>query len=431
MAGAAHYGPEAGGPGTAARQRRRVLWASLIGTTVEFYDFYLYATASALIFAPVFFPESTPQIALFQSFAAYGVGFAARPVGGILAGHLGDRLGRARVLMLSLLVMGGASTLIGLLPGYRSWGIGAVAALILLRLVQGLASGAEWGGSALLSVEHAPAARRGLAGSVTQMGSAAGMLLATGIFALCRRVLGPEAFLAGGWRIPFLFSVLLVLVGLVIRSRVGDGAEFRRVAETGTRLRAPLLAVLRGHWRAVLITAGLRLVQPALYSILTVYTLGYLLERRGDGGAALGGILVVSALGLASTPLWGALSDRVGPRIPCVCAAAGIALLIWPYFLFLDRGPLGLLIPVFIVMMNILHDAIYGPQAAWFARQFPVRVRYSGISLGYQLGSVVSVGLTPLLAAWLYRMAGENPWPICAYISLLGALSILAALRAK
>ncbi|GAB7303011.1 hypothetical protein MAFF212519_08660 [Clavibacter michiganensis] len=270
--------PEA--PADVSRRRRRVLTASFIGTTVEYYDFYLYATASALVFGSQFFPNQTPAVGLLSSFAAYGVGFLARPIGGIVAGHLGDRIGRKRMLVYSLVLMGVASTLIGVLPTYATIGLASVVGLVLLRLVQGIAAGAEWGGSALLSVEHAPAHRRGLFGAFTQMGSAGGMLLATGVFAATRFGLGEEAFLAWGWRLPFLLSAVLVGVGLVIRLRVEDAAEFRDIKAAGAVERFPLGVVLRRHPRAVLITAGLRLVQPALYSILTVYTLSYLASTR-------------------------------------------------------------------------------------------------------------------------------------------------------
>ncbi|WP_316307797.1 MFS transporter [Clavibacter michiganensis] len=421
--------PEA--PADVSRRRRRVLTASFIGTTVEYYDFYLYATASALVFGSQFFPNQTPAVGLLSSFAAYGVGFLARPIGGIVAGHLGDRIGRKRMLVYSLVLMGVASTLIGVLPTYATIGLASVVGLVLLRLVQGIAAGAEWGGSALLSVEHAPAHRRGLFGAFTQMGSAGGMLLATGVFAATRFGLGEERFLAWGWRLPFLLSAVLVAVGLVIRLRVEDAAEFRDIKAAGAVERFPLGVVLRRHPRAVLITAGLRLVQPALYSILTVYTLSYLASTRGDSGVALTAVLIVSALSVLTTPLWGWISDRVGRRRLTIASAAGIGILIWPFFAFLDSGPLLLLPLVFALGMNVFHDSIYGPQAAWFAEQFPTGVRYSGVSLGYQVGSIFSVGLTPLLAVLFLQWGGGSPWILCAYIGLYAVLTIAAALAAE
>jgi MFS family permease len=335
------------------------------------------------------------------------------------------------MLVYSLVLMGIASTLIGVLPTYATIGLASVVGLVFLRLVQGIAAGAEWGGSALLSVEHAPAHRRGLFGAFTQMGSAGGMLLATGVFAATRFGLGEEAFLAWGWRLPFLLSAVLVGVGLVIRLRVEDAAEFRDIKAAGEVERFPLGVVLRRHPRAVLITAGLRLVQPALYSILTVYTLSYLASKRGDSGVALTSVLIVSALSVLTTPLWGWISDRVGRRRLTIASAAGIGILIWPFFAFLDSGPLLLLPLVFALGMNVFHDSIYGPQAAWFAEQFPTGVRYSGVSLGYQVGSIFSVGLTPLLAVLFLQWGGGSPWILCAYIGLYAVLTIAAALAAK
>jgi MFS family permease len=411
--------------------RSRVLAASFIGTTVEYYDFYLYATASALIFAPQFFPTLTPAVGVILSFATYGVGFAARPLGGVVAGHLGDRVGRKRLLVASLVLMGVASTLIGVLPNYASIGIAAVVGLVLLRLLQGIAAGAEWGGSALLSVEHAPAGRRGLFGAFTQVGSAGGMLLSTGVFVIVHAAAGDAAFSAWAWRIPFLLSAALVAVGLVIRLRVIDAAEFLDLQESGRIEHRPLATVLREHKRSVLVLAGLRLVQPALYSILTVYTLTYLASVRGDTSTGTLAVLIASAFSLASTLGWAWLSDRVGRRPLAIGSAVGIGLLIWPYFVYLNTGPLVLLPVVVTLAMVVFHDSIYGPQAGWFAEQFPTGVRYSGLSLGYQVGSIFSVGLTPLLAALFFVWGGSTPWLLCAFVGVYAVLSIVAAVFAK
>jgi MFS family permease len=405
--------------------------AAFVGTTVEYYDFYLYATAAALVFGPEFFPGVSPVVGLVASFATYGVGFVARPLGGLVAGHLGDQIGRKRLLVASLLLMGVSSTAIGLLPGYDKIGLAAVVGLVLLRLLQGVAAGAEWGGSALLSVEHAPRRRRGLYGSFTQMGSAGGLLLATGVFYAVRTAMGQDAFLAGGWRIPFLLSAVLVAVGLVIRLRLEDAPEFLAVREEGRTESRPAVTVLRHHARGVLVTAGLRLVQPALFSLLTTYILSYLADHRGDSGPGLRAVLVVSALSLLSTPLWGWVSDRVGRRPLAIASAVGMAGYVWVFFAFLDHGPLALLPLVVLLGMNVLHDAIYGPQAAWFAEQFPTEVRYTGVSLGYQLGSIVSVGLTPLLAVWFVSIGDGSPWLLCLYIDAFAVLSIVAALLAR
>ena len=413
------------------RDKKRVLASAFVGTTIEWYDFYLYGTAAALIFNEQFFPDVSALAGILASFATFAVGFFARPLGGIIAGHFGDRIGRKTLLVVSLLTMGVASAAIGLLPNYASIGWLAVVGLILLRLLQGLSAGAEWGGSALLSVEHAPRHLRGFFGSFTQVGSAAGMLLATGAFFITQLVLSEEEFQAFGWRIPFLASAVLVAVGLYIRLGVEDAPEFTQLKADERVASSPIREVLRHHRRSLLVTIGLRLVQPALFVIMTVYILGYLSQRREDTTSGITAILIVSAVGILSGPFWGWLSDRIGRRRIAVFSALGITVFVWPLFWFLDNGPLFLLPLVLIIGMNILHDSIYGPQAAWFAEQFPLHLRYSGVSLGYQVGTVLSGGLTPFVAAALLEVGGNQPWLICAYLGLLGLLTAVAALAAK
>jgi MFS family permease len=413
------------------RDKKRVLSSAFIGTTIEWYDFYLYGTASALVFGTQFFSGSSTFVGILASFATFAVGFLARPLGGIIAGHLGDRVGRKSLLVFSLLTMGIASTAIGLLPNYATIGALAVVGLVLLRLLQGVAAGAEWGGSALLSVEHAPRRLRGFFGSFTQVGSAAGMLLATGAFAITRFSLTEQQFTQYGWRIPFLLSAVLVGVGLWIRIGITDAKPFQELKEKEQVLAAPIREILVHHRRALLVTIGLRLAQPALYSLLTVYILGYLSARRGDTTSGVTAVLIASALGLLSGPLWGYASDRFGRRRVTIFGIVGIAVVVWPLFWFLDSGPLILLPLVMIVAMNIVHDSIYGPQAAWFAEQFPLHVRYSGVSFGYQVGTILSGGLTPFIAAGLLALGGGAPWLIAGYLTLLAALSLVAALAAK
>lgn len=418
-------------PPVRIRDKRRVLASAFVGTTIEWYDFYLYGTAAALIFNVQFFPQSSPAGAIMASFATFAVGFLARPLGGIIAGRLGDRIGRKSLLVSSLVLMGLSSAAIGLLPNFASIGWSAVVALVFLRLLQGLSTGAEWGGSALLSVEHAPRGLRGFFGSFTQVGSSAGMLLATGAFFLVQAGMSEQDFLEFGWRIPFVASAVLVAVGLWIRLGVEDAPEFKALKEEGNVARTPITDVFRDHRRALFVTIGLRLAQPALFSVLTVYMLTYLREQRENTTAGVTAVMIASALGLVSGPLWGYLSDRLGRRRVAIFGTLAIAVFIWPFFLFVNAGPLALLPIIVILGMNVAHDSIYGPQAAWFAEQFPLRVRYSGVSLGYQLGTVLSGGLTPLIAAALFTAGGNTPWLICAYLTLLAGLSLAAALAAK
>jgi MFS family permease len=411
--------------------KKRVLASAFAGTTIEWYDFYLYGTAAALIFNVQFFPMATELGGIVASFATLAVGVVARPLGGIVAGHLGDRIGRKALLVASLLLMGVASTLIGLMPTFDAIGWWAVVGLVVLRILQGLSAGAEWGGSALLSVEHAPARHRGFFGSFTQIGSSAGMLLATGAFFIVQNVLSAEQFQAFGWRIPFLLSALLVAVGLWIRLGVADAPEFLEHQAAGKVEKAPLKVLLAHHRRPLLVTIGLRLAQNAVYYLVTVYMLTYLRDERGDSSSGVTAVMIASAIGLFSTPFWGWLSDRVGRTVVSVTAYAAIGVFGWVLFAFLGTGPLALLPLVVILGINLFHDAVYGPQAAWFAEQFPVHVRYSGVSLGYQVGTVLGGGLMPLIAALLFAAGGDTPWLIAGYLSVLAVLSVVAGLAAK
>ncbi|WAJ47605.1 MFS transporter [Mycobacterium sp. Aquia_216] len=404
----------------------------MIGTTIEWYDFYLYATASALVFKPLFFPHVSSTAGTLASFATYAAGFGARPIGAVISGHFGDRLGRKAVLVVALLTMGLVTTAIGLLPTYAQAGLLAPALLAALRVLQGLAVGAEWGGAAVLSVEHAPPGRRGLFGSFTQLGSPAGMLLATSVFYLTRKIAGSAAFLAFGWRIPFLFSAVLVGLGLFIRLRLTDAAVFDRVKKRDELSALPVLDVLRSQPRNVLITTGLRMSQIALFVLLTTYSLTYLQDSFGKGsGVGLIAVLISSALGLVSTPGWAVLSDRFGRRPPYLFGAvAGVVALVL-FFVAAASGSAIAVVFAIVFGVNVVHDAMYGPQAAWFAELFDTRVRYSGSSLGYQIGAVLSGGFAPLIAAALLVAGGGRPWLIVGYFAVLAAITVAAAYAAR
>jgi MHS family shikimate/dehydroshikimate transporter-like MFS transporter len=413
-------------------QLRTVALGSMIGTTIEWYDFYLYATASALVFKPLFFPHISSTAGTLASFATYAAGFGARPIGAVVSGHFGDRLGRKTVLVVALLTMGLVTTAIGLLPTYAEAGLLAPALLAALRVLQGLAVGAEWGGAAVLSVEHAPPGRRGLFGSFTQLGSPAGMLLATSVFYLTRKACGGAAFLSFGWRIPFLLSAILVAIGLFIRLRLTDAAVFGRLKQRDELAQLPVLEVLRSQPRNVLITTGLRISQIALFVLLTTYSLTYLQDSFGNGsGVGLIAVLISSALGLVSTPGWALLSDRFGRRPPYLFGAlAGVVALVL-FFVAAASGSAIAVVLAIVFGVNVVHDAMYGPQAAWFAELFDTRVRYSGSSLGYQIGAVLSGGFAPLIAAALLVAGGGRPWLIVGYFAVLTAITVAAAYAAR
>ena len=422
-------------PASAADTRprlRTVALGSMIGTTIEWYDFYLYATASALVFKPLFFPNISSTAGTLATFATYAAGFGARPVGAVVSGHFGDRLGRKAVLVGALLTMGLVTTAIGALPTYADAGLMAPALLATLRILQGFAVGAEWGGAAVLSVEHAPPGRRGLFGSFTQLGSPAGMLLATSAFFLTRRLTGAHAFLAFGWRIPFLLSLVLVAIGLVIRVRLADAQVFDRLKQHGELARLPVLEVLRTGSRNVLITTGLRVSQIALFVLLTTYSLTYLQDSFGKGNSVgLVAVLISSAVGLLSTPGWALLSDRVGRRPPYLFGVLSGVVALALSFVAAASGSAIAAVAAIVFGVNVVHDAMYGPQAAWFAELFDTRVRYSGSSLGYQIGAVLSGGFAPLIAAALLAVGGGRPWLIVAYFAVLAAITVAAANGAR
>jgi metabolite-proton symporter len=409
--------------------RRRAALGSFVGTTIEWYDYYLYGTAAAIVLGPLFFPDVGGAVGVVAAFATYAVGFLARPLGGAVAGHVGDRVGRKAVLVASLLVMGVSTTAVGLLPTHAQIGAWAPVLLVVCRLLQGFSAGGEWGGAVLLAVEHAPTGRRGLFGAVPQTGSAAGMVLASGGFWLTRSLTDDAAFLSWGWRLPFLASAVLVVVGLLIRLKVTESPAFTAVREADATARRPVADVLRTNRRGVLVTTGMRLGQNGSYVLYTVFALSYLTNQVRSDGADVGllAVLVASVLSLATTPFWGWLSDRVGRRPVYLAGSVLTALFSVPAFLLFDTGSTVLVVGAVVVAVNLGHDSQYGAQGAFFAEQFDDRTRYSGASLGYSIGAVLGGGLTPLVAASLLALGGGSPWLVAGYLSFLAVLTTVAA----
>ena len=410
---------------------RRVVAASMIGTTIEWYDFFLYGSAAALVFNKLFFPGYNPLVGTMLAFATYALGFVARPVGGIVFGHYGDRIGRKKLLMLSLVLMGVATVLIGLLPTYGQIGIWAPLALIALRLVQGFAVGGEWGGAVLMAAEHGDAKRRGFWASWPQAGVPAGNLLAAGVLALMAAIQPEEEFLAWGWRVPFVLSALLVVVGWYIRNRVSESPMFEAEVEAAQApAKVPAMDVLREKPRALVLGAGLRVGENIGYYILTVFSLTYLVDVSHESRSlALNALLIGAAVQFLAIPLFAALSDRIG-RKP-VYAFGGLGLAAWSFVMF---GLLGSGDPASIVLALVvglvLHGAMYGPQAAFITELFPTRIRYSGVSLAYQLTSIVAGSLAPIIALWLYTQSG-SALPVAIYVATACAISGVSALLAK
>ncbi|WP_018546338.1 MFS transporter [Streptomyces sp. LaPpAH-108] len=409
----------------------RIVAASLVGTTIEWYDFFLYGSAAALVFNKLFFPGSDPLVGTLLSFLTYAVGFAARPLGALVFGHYGDRLGRKKLLVLSLLLMGGATFAIGLLPTHATIGSAAPVLLTLLRLVQGFALGGEWGGAVLLVSEHGDARRRGFWASWPQTGAPAGQLLATGVLSLLTGVLSDDAFGSWGWRIPFLLSGVLVMVGLWIRLSVDESPVFKEaLARAESRKddveeKLPLVSVLRHHWRDVLVAMGARMAENISYYVITAFILVYATTSAGvSKQTALNAVLIASAVHFAVIPAWGALSDRVGRRPVYLLGAAGIGLWMFPFFRLVDQGSFGSLI-VAVTVGLVLHGAMYAPQAAFFAEMFATRMRYSGASIGAQFASVAAGAPAPLIATALLEEY-DSSTPIALYVIAATLLTLIA-----
>jgi MFS transporter, MHS family, shikimate and dehydroshikimate transport protein len=409
------------------RSLKQVVLASFIGTTIEWYDFFLYGTAAALVFNELFFPEAEPLIGTLLALSTYAVGFAARPLGGVVFGHFGDRIGRKSMLVISLLIMGLATFAIGLLPTFVSIGLAAPILLVVLRFAQGIGVGGEWGGAVLMAVEHAPKERRGFFGSWPQMGVPAGLLLSTGAFALMRTVTGETAFMDWGWRVPFLLSIVLVGVGLFVRLRLMETPAFQRVRETRTEAPKPILDVIKLYPREVLTAMGMRVAENGAFYILTVFVLAYGEDTLGLGESTmLLGVVIAAAIGLVTIPLWGALSDRVGRKKLYMAGALVTLLWAFPLFGLIDTKSPVLIWLAIVIGVNLGHDLMYGPQGAYYAELFGTRVRYSGASLGYQLASVFAGGVAPLVATALLAAGGERPWLVALYMTGMAIITIVA-----
>ncbi|WP_046497026.1 MFS transporter [Streptomyces odonnellii] len=419
------------------RSLKRIVAASLIGTTIEWYDFFLYGSAAALVFNKLFFPDSDPLVGTLLSFLTYAVGFAARPIGALVFGHYGDRMGRKKLLVLSLLMMGGATFAIGLMPTHATIGTAAPMLLTVLRLVQGFALGGEWGGAVLLVSEHGDAKRRGFWASWPQTGAPAGQLLATGVLSALTALLSDAAFTSWGWRIPFLLSGVLVLVGLWIRLSVDESpvfkaalaqAEQRKSAAAAEKM--PVVAVLRHHWRDVLVAMGARMAENISYYVITAFILVYATTAAEvSKQTALNAVLIGSAVHFAVIPAWGALSDRIGRRPVYVIGAVGVGAWMFPFFALIDTASFGNLL-VAVTVGLVLHGAMYAPQAAFFSEMFATRMRYSGASIGAQFASVAAGAPAPLIATALLADY-DSSTPIALYVIAAALITVVAIACAR
>ncbi len=410
---------------TRSRSPRRVIVASLVGTSLEWYDFFLYGTASALVFNVLFFPNFDPVVGTLLAFATYAVGFVARPLGGIVFGHFGDRVGRKQVLVATLLIMGVATFLIGLLPTYATIGVAAPILLVVLRFVQGLGLGGEWGGAVLMSLEHGSPDRRGLNASWPQVGVPVGNLLAAGVLALLNLVLSDEAFLSWGWRVAFLLSGALVLVGLWIRVTIAESPQFAEVEQTGAKARLPLVEVLKQHPKELLIAMGARIGTDVAFYTFTLYILTFITTNLGlPRSVGLNAVLIGSAFQIALIPLFGALSDRFGRRPVYAIGAVSAAIWAFAFFPLLSTRSTFLIVLATVVAL-VTHAAMYGPQAAFVAELFSTKLRYSGASMGYQIAGVLGGGIAPLVSIALVEQF-DTAYAVSFYVLAMVALTLVA-----
>jgi MFS transporter, MHS family, shikimate and dehydroshikimate transport protein len=407
---------------------RRVALATLIGTSIEWYDFFVYGTAAALVFGKLFFPTASPLTGTLLALSTFGVGFVARPIGGVVFAHFGDKIGRKSMLVLSVLLMGGGTFLVGLLPTAETIGAAAPVVLVLLRFVQGIGLGGEWGAAAVMAVEHAPPGRRGFFGSWPQVGVPAGMLTANLAVLIMSRSMSEQAFLSWGWRIPFLASIVLVVVGILIRLNVHESPVFEQARAAGKLERLPVLAVLRTQPVNVLRAAGLRFAENSTFYIHTTFVLTYgttLLGMRRDD--LLLAVIISSAVGLVSLPFYGWACDRYGRRPVVLWGSLVLLAMSWPYFWALDTRSLPIIVLATVVAVNVGNSAVYAPQPAYFSELFEPQVRYSGASIGAQAASVFAGGLAPVIATALLDATGGYDL-IALYMSAMVLITVVTAL---
>lgn len=411
---------------TILKKNKRVLIASLTGSSIEWFDYFLYGTAAALVFNKIFFPMVDPVIGLILSYLSFSLTFFIRPIGGVLFAHIGDRIGRKKTLVLTLSLMGGATVMIGLLPTYDQIGIWAPILLILMRIIQGMGIGGEWGGALLLAYEYAPEKRKGFFGSIPQAGVTIGMLMATFIVSLMT-LFSEEQFLSWGWRIPFLMSAVLVLLGLWIRKDIDETPEFKKVKQSGQVAKAPLRDTLTHHWREVLIAAGLKVVETAPFYIFSTFIVSYATTTLAyQKSQVLEAVTLGALVATVMIPLMGLLSDKIGRKRMYAVSVALLGLFIVPWFMLLDTGTTWAIMLATVVMFGILWAPITAVLCTLCSEIFSANVRYTGITLGYQIGAALAGGTAPLIATGLLAKYDGDWVPVAWYLGTTVTISLIA-----
>ncbi|HCM9477746.1 MHS family MFS transporter [Enterobacter roggenkampii] len=411
---------------TVLRKNKKVLIASLTGSAIEWFDYFLYGTAAALVFNKIFFPMVDPVIGLILSYLSFSLTFFIRPIGGVLFAHIGDRIGRKKTLVLTLSLMGGATVMIGLLPTYEMIGLWAPALLILMRIIQGMGIGGEWGGALLLAYEYAPEKRKGFFGSIPQAGVTIGMLMATFIVSLM--TLFSEAdFLSWGWRIPFLLSSVLVLLGLWIRKDIDETPDFQRVKASGQVAKAPLRDTLKHHWREVLIAAGLKVVETAPFYIFSTFVVSYATSTLTyQKSQALEAVTLGALVATIMIPLMGLLSDKVGRQRMYAISVFVLGLFIIPWFMLLNTGTTWGIVLATVIAFGVLWAPVTAVLGTLCSEIFSANVRYTGITLGYQLGAALAGGTAPLIATGLLAKYDGDWVPVAWYLAVTVTISLIA-----
>ncbi len=412
--------------GAILRKNKKVLVASLTGSAIEWFDYFLYGTAAALVFNKIFFSMVDPVIGLILSYLSFSLTFFIRPIGGVLFAHIGDRIGRKRTLVLTLSLMGGATVMIGLLPTYDQIGLWAPALLILMRIIQGMGIGGEWGGALLLAYEYAPEKRKGFFGSIPQAGVTIGMLMATFIVSLMT-LFSEEDFLSWGWRIPFLLSSVLVLLGLWIRKDIDETPEFKKVKAAGQVAKAPLRDTLKYHWREVLIAAGLKVVETAPFYIFSTFVVSYATTTLTyQKSQALEAVTLGALVATIMIPLMGMLSDKIGRQRMYAVSVFVLGLFIVPWFMLLNTGTTWGIVLATVIAFGVLWAPVTAVLGTLCSEIFSANVRYTGITLGYQLGAALAGGTAPLIATGLLAKYNGDWVPVAWYLAVTVAISLIA-----